>query len=191
MEFGPEDMVEFGRYYLPSLLCSLVACVAMFVLTVLAVRLRPGCRSLKVLGVCLVPVPLICWILYFNATSELTYTLVLLGSESSQVAERTYVNRFKRQVNTLDSAVRLAVSRHQEPNVRFYASCLVADMLATNQTAAKTVFKRVENADTIDTQFFDGNGLTDGFYVPGHAQVHLSVRDIVEQRLHLLRTAGQ
>ena len=61
------------------------------------------------------------------ATSELTYTLVLLGSESSQVAEHTYINRFKRQVNTLDAAVRLAISRHQEPNVRFYASCLVAD----------------------------------------------------------------
>jgi hypothetical protein len=134
---------------------------------------------------------LVCWVVYFMATCELTYTLVLLGSESSQVAERTYVNRFKRQVNTLDGAVRLAVNRHQEPNVRFYASCLIADMLATNDASVAAVFKRIENADLIETQFFDGNRLTDGFYVPGHAQVHLPVRDIVERRLHVLRTATQ
>ena len=131
MEFGPEDLVEFGRYYLASLLSSLVVCFAMLVVALLAARLRPGCRPLRVLGVCLVPLPLVCWIVYFMATSELTYTLVLVGSESSQVAERTYINRFKRQVNTLDAAVRLAISRHQEPNVRFYASCLVADKKIT------------------------------------------------------------
>src|SRR5258708_6028920 len=158
MEFGPEDLLEFCRYYLASLLCSLVVCVAILVVTLLIARLRPDRRSLRVFGVCLVPLPLVCWVVYFMATSELAYTLVLLGSESSQVAERTYVNRFKRQVNTLDAAVRLAVSKHQEPNVRFYASCLVADMLATNDNAAaEAVFKRIENADTIRTQFFDGN----------------------------------
>src|SRR5882672_5595699 len=187
MEFGPEDLLEFGRYYLPSLICSLVACVVIFMASMLPTRFRPSSGFRRIFGVCLVPLPPVCWLIYFIVTSDLTYTLVLLGSESSAVAERTYVNRLRKQVNTLDAAVRLAVNKHQEPNVRFYASCLIADMLVTNDGAmTEAVFKKVENAEEIQTEFFDGNRLTDGFYVPGHAQVHLPVRDIVERRLRAL-----
>jgi hypothetical protein len=191
MEFGPEDLLEFGRYYLPSLLWSLLACVAIFIVGILVARLRPGRRRWRTVMVCLAALPLVCWVVYFATTSELTYTLVLLGSESSQVAERTYVGRFKTQVTTLDGAVHLAVSRHQEPNVRFYACCLIADLLQTNSSsAAEAVLKRVESADVIETQFFGGNKLTDGFYVPGHAQVDLPVREIVERRIRMLRTGS-
>ena len=192
MEFGPEDLLEFGRYYLASLLWSLLGTIVIFAGSVLVGRLRPDRRSLRIAAFCLTPLPLVCWGVYVAATSELTYTLVLLGSESSQVAERTYVTRFKTQVTTLDGAVGLAASRRQEPNVRFYASCLIADMLATNRNVAlEAVLKRVQNADIIQTQFFDGNKLTDGFYVPGHAQVNLPVREIVEQRIRMLRTESR
>lgn len=191
MDFGPEDLLEFGRYYLPSLLCSLVACAALLAASVIAARLRLNRRRLRILLVGLTPLPLVCWVVYYSVTAELSYTLVLLGSESSQVAERTYFNRFKKQVSTLDAAVRLAVNKHQEPNVRFYASCLIADMLTTNQDmAVKAVFQRVKEAEVIETEFFDGNTLTDGFYVPGHAQVQLPVRDIVERRLLALRAGA-
>ncbi len=192
MEFGPEDLVEFGLYYLPSLLWSVSACVVAFIAGVLVVRLRPGSRRLRTVMVCLAAASLVGWVVYFVTTSELSYTLVLLGSESSDVAERTYLTRFKAQVTTLDGAVRLAASRHHEPNVRFYACCLIADMLQTNSSAAaEAVLKRVENADVVQTQFFGRNRLTDGFYVPGHAQVDLPVREIVERRVRMLRTGAR
>jgi hypothetical protein len=188
MEFGPEDLLEFGRYYLPSLLWSVLTCAVIFTAGVLLVRRRPERRRVGTVVVCSATLPLVCWAVYFACTSELTYTLVLLGSESSQVAERTYVGRFKVEVTTVDRAVRLAVSRHQEPNVRFYACCLIADMLQTNNSAgAEAVLKRVEDADVIQTQFFGGNTLTEGFYVPGHAQVGLPAREIVERRMRMLR----
>jgi hypothetical protein len=192
MEFGPEDLLEFGRYYLSSLLWSVFACVVVLIAGVLVVRLRPERPRLGTVMVCLAAVPLVGWVVYFAATSKLTYTLVLLGSESSGVAERTYFTRLKEQVTTLDRAVRLAVTRRNEPNVRFYACCLIADMLQTNTSAAaEAVLKRVENADAIQTQFFGGNRLTDGFYVPGHAQVDLPVREIVERRIRMLRNGSQ
>ena len=112
MEFGPDDLVEFGLYYLPSLLWSVLAGVASFVAAVLVSRRRQGRRRWTTLMLCLAILPLVFWVAYFVATSELTYTLVLLGSESSQVAERAYIGRFKAQVTTLEGAVRLAVSKH-------------------------------------------------------------------------------
>ena len=50
---------------------------------------------------------------------------------------------------------------------------------------------RVEKADPIQTQFFDGNRLTDGFYVPGHGQVDLPVRETLERRMRMLRGGSQ
>jgi len=192
MDFGPEDVLEFGRHYVPSLLWSLFACVSVLATAVFVMRSCPNRRRLKIVAFGFVPLPLVCWAAYVMATAELTYTLVLLGSESSQAAERTYERRFKRQVKTLDAAVRLAVSQHQEPNVRFYASCLIADMLATNQSVeAKSVVQRVKNAEGVETEFLDGNSLTEGFYVPGQTQVNLPVQEIIERRLLALQAKAQ
>ena len=190
MEFGPEDLFEFGRYYLPSLIVAGATTVAILVALIFGRRFRAKSARHAVLTACLVVAPLVCWTIYFAATAGLTSTLILLGSESSEVAERAYFNRFGKQVNSVDAAVRLAVNKHQESNVRFYASCLVADMLATNDDAtAASVLKKVESAPIIETEFFGGNGLTEKFYIPGRAQVHLPVRDIIEQRLREHRQA--
>ena len=192
MEFGPEDLLEFGLRYLPSLVWSVLTFAAILTAGVLVVRRRPDRRRVGNVMACLAAVPLVCWVVYFACTSELTYTLVSLGSESSGFAERIYFTRFKAQVTTLDRAVRLAVSRHQEPNVRFYACCLIADSLQTNNSAAaEAVLKRLENADVIQTQFFGGNSLTEGLYVAGHAQVELSPREIVERRIRMLRAGSR
>jgi hypothetical protein len=116
--------------------------------------------------------------------------LILLDSESSEAAESAYVNRFRMQVKTVETAVRLATNKHQAPNVRFYASCLIADMVAAkDDTAVSMVLEEVEGAPVIETQFFGGNRLTEIFYVPGHLQVQLPVRDIVEKRLQQVRQA--
>jgi hypothetical protein len=192
MGFGPEDLLEFGLHYLPSLVWSVLTCAAIFIAGVLVVRRRPDRRRVGGVMACLAAVPLVCWVVYFACTSELTYTLVSLGSENSGFAERIYFTRFKAQVTTLDTAVRLAVSRHQEPNVRFYACCLIAESLqADSSAAAEAVLKRLENADVIQTQFFGGNSLTEGLYVPGHAQVELTPREIVERRMRKLRAGSQ
>jgi hypothetical protein len=188
MEFGPEDIVEFGLYYLPSLVLAAATSVAILAAIIFGRRLRPIFAHLTGFGVCLVTGPLVSWVIYFVSTSEFTSTLVLLNSESSEVAEWSYFSRFKPQVATLDTAVGLAVDEGQEPNVRFYASCLIAEMLATNDDAVSVkVLNEVKGAPIIGTQFFGGNALTDKFYVPGHDQVHLPVQDIVERRLRELR----
>lgn len=188
MNFGPEDFLEFALRYLPSFAWSVLICAVTFIAGIFVVRRRPHFRRVGSATVCLAAVPLVCWIVYFVSTSKLSYTLVSLGSESSHVAERTYLTSFKAQVTTVDSAVRLALSKHQEPNVRFYACCLIADMLETNSSAeVEGVLKRVENAGVIQTQLIGGNSLTEGFYVPGHAQVELPPREIIERRIRMLR----
>src|ERR1041385_264475 len=106
MEFGPEDLLEFGLHYLPSLVRSVLTCAAILTAGVLVVRRRPDRRRVGNVMACLAAVPLVCWGVYFACTSELTYTRVSLGSESSGFAERIYFTRFKAQVTTLDRAVR-------------------------------------------------------------------------------------
>ncbi len=187
MEFGPDDLVMFGLYYVPSLGLALLAALLLLIAPLIGKRLRPGFVHWPVLFFC-VPVPLIWFVFHLVATCGFARTLVLLNSESSQVAERTYDNSFRWQVKTVDEAVRLAVGRCQPPNVRFYASCLIADMLATDDVGeAAKVLERVETAPAIGTQFFGGNRLTEKFYVPGHEQVHLAVGDIIERRLEDIR----
>ena len=152
MDFGPEDLLEFGIYYLPSLLLAAFMSLAILAATVVARRLRPKFRYWATFRVVLVPASFVCWVVYFLFTCELTYTLIMLDSESSGVAERIYDNRFKRQVDTLDRAVGLAVNEHQAPNVRFYAACRIADMLVTsNNAVVASALKRVENAPIFET----------------------------------------
>jgi hypothetical protein len=190
MEFGPDDLVMFGLHYMPSLILAVVMSTAVVVAIYFAKRLSPKFDRLAPLGTCLLAAPLVFWLIYVVATSSFTSTLILLDSESSKAAENTYDNSFKKQVVTVDAAVRLAVSKHQAPNVRFYASCLIADMLVTNDnTTVIKVLKKVENSPIIKTEFFDGNKLTDSFYIPGHAQPSLTVQEIVERRLRELRHA--
>src|SRR5260370_38802897 len=105
MEFGPEDLLEFGLHYLPSLVWSVVTCSVTFIAGVLVVRRRPDRRRVGNVMVCSAALPLVCWVVYFASPSELTYTLGSLGCESSQFAERTYLPRFTAPVPTLYQSV--------------------------------------------------------------------------------------
>jgi len=155
-------------------------------------RYLPSGGPWPLLHVALGLAPLLLWILHLIVTANFTVTLVLLDSETSLTAERTYEGRFKKQVRTLDQAVRLSIDPSQAPNVRFYAACLVAERLATNsEVFIGRVLRKVENTPLIETQFFDGNHLTEKFYIPGHFHPPLSVQKIVEERLRDLRKSAK
>jgi len=190
MEFGPDDMVDLGMRYVHGLVFSVVASfVLFFAFTQVRHRLKGGSGSR--LGAFLFFSPLVCWTLYFSATFRLNYTLSMLGSESSGAAEWAYENRFVSEVHTVRAAEHLATSAREEPNVRFYAACRIADLLSTNNDASvNEVLQTLSAGPIITTEFFDGNSLTQGLYVPGHEQVQLSVRDIVERRLRLIRNGS-
>lgn len=188
MGIGPEDILQLGIRYLPSLALSITLSVALWFATKYLRRPRSESVSAGLVRLFLACAPVICWFVYAFSTYQLSYTLVMLGSESSNAAQWAYENRFKQQVHTVRDAVRLATDTREEPNVRFYAACRIADMVSTNDDiAVNKVLQDLRNGAIITTQFFGGNSLTEGFYVPGHEQVELAPGDIVERRLRLLR----
>jgi hypothetical protein len=182
MLLGPDDLVMLFIRYLPSVICCVLASILIIVPTK---KLRLASGFYVILPSL---IPLVCWALYFAATYKLAVTLTLLDSESASVAERTYSSSFKKQVTTSDQAIRLAVHERQPPNVRFYASCLLAEMVATqDNVVVEATLKRLDGAPEVQTQFIGENELTREFYVSGHEQPRLSVRGIVERRLSVLR----
>jgi hypothetical protein len=193
MDFGPDDFVMLTARWLSGLSFAVVASFATFGAVMLGRRRFPRFGRWRIVAIFLVPLPLAWWAIHSASSGELNYTLTLLNSESSQVAERAYEGQFKAEVASLDGALRLAVSKREAPNVRFYASCLVADFLATNKddSSVARILSKVDGAPLIETQFFGGNSLTKGFYIPGHLQPELTVRQIVEQRMRELRTTAQ
>jgi hypothetical protein len=179
-----DDKVEFILRYLPSLVSAFLACVVIVIIFVFLKRKRVKHLNWKAALLSLL-VPVLIWAVYFVLTAKWTLTLTLLNSENEQVAESAYVNLFAQEVD-LDKAVRLAVNVNpQEPNLRFYATCRIADILATNSNglALESVKKSVENAPIIVTDFFGTNELNYTLYTPGRDQLHISVADLIEKRM--------
>src|ERR1017187_6969065 len=75
MEFGPDDLVMVGIRWLASLFLPIITSVAILGIIAFGRRRRPHFRYWPALFVCLVPVPLVCWVIQSAATSKLTYTL--------------------------------------------------------------------------------------------------------------------
>jgi len=183
---GPDDWLMYWLHYVPSLIVVVSTACAMLVGAWLARHYRKRIVYRTVL--CLTVVSIVCWIVYFLSTSTMTCILVSLNSEDARLAESTYDDGLKKEVSTVNAAVRLVMDRHQAPNVRFYASCLIADMLATNSDASVAkVLEMVQDAPKIEPEFIGGNRLTSDFMVPGYAPPQLAVREIIQRRLDLLR----
>jgi hypothetical protein len=192
MLVGPEDYLEVFISYGNSFLLTAVVSVALWIAVRYMQRGSNRSRFWTDFGICVVAIPAVCWIMYFTITIPFNSTLIFLDSESSNLAEYVYENNFKKEVSTLDAAVRLAVDYRQFPSVRFYASCLIAEMLTTNNEQVLTkVLKEVEGAPLIETQFIGGNRLTTDFYIPGHDQVHIYPGDVIQRRLRSLRQRKQ
>ncbi len=191
MEFGPEDLVALGMHYLIGLAGA--SCVSAIIVAAVLLTKRISHRTVTVrLTALLALAPLVFWAVYVVGTLGEHKTRVLLDSESDGVAELVYNRDFKHQVTTLDKAISLAVDKHQPPGVRFYASCLVADLSSTNdETFVSNLLSRLDSAPAFETRFFGGNTMTTPFYTSGHAQPRLSVREIVSRRWHDLHRAEE
>jgi hypothetical protein len=84
----------------------------------------------------------------------------------------------------LDHTIKLAVQEHQSGNVRFYACCRIADLLATNTDAvANRTLNAVAGASSFTTDFFGTNRFTTGFFTPGYREGPFQVREVIERRL--------
>ncbi|HUE36009.1 MAG TPA: hypothetical protein VMO20_01360, partial [Candidatus Acidoferrum sp.] len=177
MEFGPEDLLDLGLYYLPSLIVTIAISITIFWAVIFLKRPSSEFSNRLALAILSVLVVMFFWSVYVVSTSRLAGTLVMLDSESSDTAEHIYDTQFRTDVSTVDEAARLAVNGHQAGSVRFYASCLIADMLVTNDdVTVKEVLNRLDGSPVIETEFFGGNSLTEPFYIPGHEQPELTAR---------------
>ncbi|MBW8865166.1 MAG: hypothetical protein JF609_09650 [Verrucomicrobia bacterium] len=190
-QIGPDDFVMVCLHYLPSLIGAIFVCFTISSIFIFFAFKRPHKKAAVLAISVLAILPLLLWMAYVISSRNLTTTLVLLDSEDAQTAERTYNKGFKTEVNTLENAVELAIDSHNPPNVRFYASCLIADMLSANTNLDQGVlFNKVGGAPIIETQFIGGNSLTDEFVTPGHQQARLSVRELIERRLLYLKNTN-
>ena len=179
---NPEDLGAFVFHYLPSL------GIALFLSLILELLIKSSqfVRDRRSNWI-YVLTPLMLWLLYFALTARWTLALEALESESEQVAELSYKTIFKPD---LRQSVKLIDDQRVEANVRFYAACRVADLLRTKDTMTQAkIFKDVENAPSIETEFFGTNDLNYKLFVPDHNQVHMSAQQIIEQRLEDLAHA--
>jgi hypothetical protein len=188
LNLGLDDLLMFAVYYLRSFVVAGLAMIVLLVASFFVRRLSSGHSSSAMCLLWVSALPIVCWVVYFCLTCSFTKTLIILNSESDDAAEMAYERLFKRQVTTVDRAVDLAIDTGEAPNVRFYAACLVADLL-TNASSNEVdrVLIRVENAPRIEPGFMGGNRLTDQFYIPGHVPPSLSVKTIVTTRLEVFR----
>jgi hypothetical protein len=186
-QIEPEAMVEFAFRYFPSLGWTIAICFVIGVSIILAKRRK----VIKWLRWWFVLLPIVVWLTYFVSTAKWTFTLACLNSEDDRTAENVYWNSFTQEVD-LDQAVHLVAYENPHepnPNLRFYAACRIADILATNndQSVIEDTLKEIENAPTIQTGFFGTNGLNYKLYIPGREQLHISARSLIEQRIKDIR----
>jgi len=168
-------------------------CVSAIIVAAVVLTGRISHRTVAVgLTAPLALAPLFFWGIYVAGTLGEQKTFVLLDSESDGVAELVYEHDFKRQVTTLDRAISIAIDRHQTPGVRFYASCLIADLASTNdEKFVSSLLSRLDSAPEFEARFFSGNTMTAPFYASGRVQPRLSVRGIVSRRLQDLHRTDE
>ena len=181
------DFIAFLGYYLPSLLAAFIAVlIPGFILFMKGDSTRKYILPLIIFVIC-------CWGIYFISRASQNMTLALLGSESSSAAEFAYQKSFK---PNLHQAIKLATSNvpiGQEEvggqNVRFYAACRIADILASsNQDFRNTILEQVQSAPIVTPGFIGTNAINYIFYIQNREQPRLRVPEIIERRLEFDRS---
>jgi hypothetical protein len=171
-------------YYLPSLTCWAFGTTVILALLCLGRRFtRYRLNSAMIWGV--IAVSIVSWLTYFVVTARTAFAITLLDTEDDKLAEAAYRNLFD---VSLTRAVSLAINEHLEGNVRFYASCRIADLLSSADEHTKSsVLDRVANSPPFQTDFFRTNQLTCGFFVPGYAEGPFNVSEIIVRRLRTVK----
>jgi hypothetical protein len=120
-------------------------------------------------------------LLYSAFTIKWTLTRTLLDSENDDVAEFAYHNLFNCD---FDKSINVAANGGEADNIRFYAACHVADLLAhMDEQTRSAALMRTEAAPLIKPQFFFTNTITYRFINPGYQEGPFYVSDIVKRRL--------
>jgi len=178
-----DEIWALAVYYLPSFTgCLVMSGIVGFAFP----KTRQKCEKRWSAGVVfsLMLLPILFWLVYFGATVRNTYVLTSLDTEDDSLAELIYYTRFDVDLKT---AIGLATDESEFSNVRFYACCRIADLLSIDNESIKTsVLKNTANAHPFQTEFFNTNRLTCGFFTPGYAEGPYTVNGVVEKRLEIL-----
>ena len=181
-----DEAWAFGGYYVPSFACCAFVTAVTGAWCLLARRQRSGHLSLGLMIV-LLGLPLFVWLAYFAMTAKTAYAITSLDTEDDALAEVVYKTYFDVD---LHHAVKLAIDKSQTGNVRFYASCRIADLLrANNDKTRGLVLRSVRGAPDFRTGFFGTNDLTCGLFTPNYAEGPFTVSGIIEKRLELFGSA--
>ena len=167
-------------YYCGSLICcALFTGLLVIIFAFIAKERR---KQLSVLTYCVFVVPLVIWVIYFRDTAKQAFAITSFDSENNIYAEFVYNTYFD---TDLEQTVQLVNDKSQSGNVRFYASCRIADILATNGASKTDVLQGIANIAGFRTGFGGTNDLTCGFFTPNYAEGPFTVREIIERRLRL------
>jgi hypothetical protein len=177
------DLWPLLVYYVPSFIgCVVIAGSIGFILPRAQRKFEKNWRAGVAFSLALVPI--LMWLVYFCATVNETYVLNSLDAENDLFAERIYYTRFNVDLKT---AVSIATDENEPGNVRFYASCRIADLISINNESVKAeVLKRTSGPLSFRTDFFNTNRLTSGFFVPCHEEGPFTVNEIIKKRLEIL-----
>jgi hypothetical protein len=179
--------VNFALYYLYRIgLWGTLGTVLFCAPLLMALRrTRPLKRSLILVAV----MPGLACCVYLLATARWTLTVLSLDAEDPRTEEYAYRVLFK--VNDLQRAVHLAIDGSQWDNVRFYAACRVAQILASNTGLSRhDTLAGLDAAAPIKPTFFGTNSITCHFFIPGFSYGPFTVREIVEQQLREIDKRG-
>lgn len=180
---GLDDWFGFAlRYWQSFVLLFLSTGIAAF----LALRTRRRNFRLLIVLSPMVATVAVC-ALHLAFTAKQNITLTLLGAEDDSAAEQAY-RTFATKIE-LDEAIQLARATDEDANVRFYAACAAADILATRDPWTLTeILRRVSNAPPLEPRFFSTNTVNASFYSPGS---RFAVSEVIERRLQdIIRAKG-
>jgi hypothetical protein len=179
-----DELWALGVYYFLSLsICLIATSIGFFLLRRPRQTEEAGRVTRRLVGYVLVMSPVI-WLIYCGNTLRDAFAITSLDSEDDQVAEAVYETAFNVD---LDHAVRIAINKSQPGNVRFYASCRIADLLdKENDRVKAAVLDEVATASEFRTGFFGTNQLTCGFFIPNYAEGPFTVSGIIRRRLKIL-----
>jgi hypothetical protein len=183
---GPEDLVAFLFGYLPMLGWWIGVTLVIGLTLVFARRKGKEPPRWETVAPLLIAA-IVSWTFYFAITAERSWAICMLDSEDDGYAERTYLNDFKIGLN---DAIRIAKNENYRGNIRFYAAFRAADLLVVTKDDHKIaeVLKNLENASSIQTDFFGTNRLTCGYFIPCHQEGPFEVADLIRRRMQELRS---